>query len=173
MADNGKLYYGFDEEFASEMAKFLQGADVILPNLTEAAYLLKEPYVSEGYDLSYIEGLIRRLSALSGGDVVLTGVTVERDTLGIAAYSAAKDSVHYYFSERIQGSFHGTGDVYASAFSGALLRGFSLEEAADLAVDFTLRAIKETLPDRAAHWYGVKFERAIPYLIERLFPTGE
>ena len=168
MADNGKLYYGFDEAFAAEMASFLRGADVILPNLTEAAYLLKEPYAGEGYDLPYIEGVIRRLSALSGGDVVLTGVTFDRDKLGIAAYSAAKDSVHYYFSERIQGSFHGTGDVYASTFSGALLRGYSLEEAADLAVDFTLRAIKETLPDRNEHWYGVKFERAIPYLIERL-----
>ena len=168
MADNGNLYYGFDVEFAAEMARFIQGADVILPNLTEAAFLLKEPCRLEGYDQDYIEKLVRRLSALSGGDVVLTGVSFEKDKLGVAAYSKKKDKVHYYFSQRIEGSFHGTGDVYASTFSGGLLRGLSVEEAAELAVDFTLEAIKETLPDRKEHWYGVKFEKALPYLIKRL-----
>ena len=168
MADNGKLYYGFDEAFAAEMAAFLKGADVILPNLTEAAFLLKEKYVGEDYDQAYIEGLLRRLSALSGGNVVLTGVSFSEDKLGVAAYDKATDSVHYYFENRIPGSFHGTGDVYASAFTGALVSGKSLNDAADLAVDFTVQAIKKTLPDRAEHWYGVKFEQAIPYLIGRL-----
>ena len=168
MADNGKLYYGFDEDFAAEMAHFIKGADVILPNLTEAAYLLREPYVADGYDQAYIEALLRRLSAKSGGDVVLTGVSFAADKLGIAAYSKAKDSVHYYFEDRVEGSFHGTGDVYASTFVGGMVRGLSLEEAADLAVDYTVRAIRETLPDRAEHWYGVKFEKALPYLVNRL-----
>ena len=168
MGDNGKLYQGFDEGFAAEMARFLRGADVILPNMTEAAYLLKEPYRAEDYDRAYIEGLVRRLSALSGGDVVLTGVSFAADKLGIAAYDKRKDSVHYYFEERVSGSFHGTGDLYASTFSGGLLRGLSLEDAADLAVDFTVRAIRETLPDRKEHWYGVAFESALPYLIKRL-----
>ncbi len=170
MGDNGKLYHGFDEEFASEMALFLRGANVILPNMTEAAYLLKEPYLAEGYDMPYVESLVRRLSGLSGGDVVLTGVSFDRDKLGVAAYNKTKDSVHYYFEERVSGSFHGTGDLYASTFSGGLLRGLSLEDAADLAVDFTVRAIRETLPDREEHWYGVAFESALPYLIKRLQP---
>ena len=168
MADNGKLYYGFDEAFAAEMASFVRGADVILPNLTEASFLLKEPYVGENYDREYIEGLLRRLSALSGGDVVLTGVSFEETKLGVAAYRKETDSVHYYFETRIEGSFHGTGDVYASAFVGGLVRGLSLEGAADLAVDFTVRAIQATLPDREEHWYGVKFEQALPYLIQRI-----
>ena len=76
--------------------------------------------------------------------------------------------MHYYFEKRVEGSFHGTGDVYASTFSGGLMRGLSLEEAADLAVDFTVQAIAETLSDRKEHWYGVKFEKAIPYLVKRL-----
>ena len=168
MADNGKLYYGFDEEFAMEMARFVKGANVILPNLTEASFLLKEPYVGEDYDKEYIEKLVRRLSALSEGDVVLTGVSFSPNKLGVAAYSKKKDAVHYYFEKRVEGSFHGTGDVYASTFSGGLMRGLSLEEAADLAVDFTVQAIAETLSDRKEHWYGVKFEKAIPYLVKRL-----
>ena len=168
MGDNGKLYAGFDEAFAAEMARFVSGADVILPNLTEAAYLLGEPYLGEGYDRAYIEGLLRRLSALSGGDVVLTGVSFDRAKLGVATYDAKTDEIDYYFEERIEGSFHGTGDVYASAFTGALVRGKTLKEAAALAVDFTVRAIRATLPERKEHWYGVKFEQAIPYLTGRL-----
>ena len=99
---------------------------------------------------------------------MLTGVSFHADKLGIAAYNKKKDSVHYYFEDRVSGSFHGTGDLYASVLSGGLLRGLALEDAADLAVDFTVRAIKETLPDREEHWYGVAFESALPYLIKRL-----
>ena len=109
-----------------------------------------------------------RLSDLSGGDVVLTGVSFAPDKLGVATYDRKAQKVGYYFEERIEGSFHGTGDVYASAFTGALLNGYSLEQAAQLAVDFTLQAIRATLPERAEHWYGVKFEQAIPYLVKRL-----
>lgn len=167
MGDNGKLYCGFDEAFAAKMAGFVKGANVILPNLTEASYLLREPY-AVGYDPNCIEGLVRRLSSLSGGDVVLTGVSFSEDKLGVAAYSKASDSVHYYFENRVEGSFHGTGDIYASTFAGGLLRGLSLNDAADLAVDFTVRAIHETLADRKEHWYGVKFEQALPYLINRI-----
>ncbi|HCU56601.1 MAG TPA: pyridoxamine kinase [Clostridiales bacterium] len=168
MGDNGKLYAGFDKAFASEMAAFLKGADVILPNLTEAAYLLNEPYLGAEYTEAQTESLVRRLSALSGGNVVLTGVSFDKAKLGVAIYERNTDRVHYYFEDRIEGSFHGTGDVYASVFTGALLRGYSLREAAALAVDFTVRAIRATLPDREEHAYGVKFEQAIPYLIKRL-----
>ena len=168
MGDNGKLYAGFDAAFAGEMARFVSGADVILPNLTEAAELLGEPYRGEGYDRAYIESILPRLSALSGGDVVLTGVSFDKAKLGVATYDAKTGTIGYYFEERIEGAFHGTGDVYASAFTGALTRGSSLEEAAALAVDFTIRAIRATLPERKEHWYGVKFEQALPYLIERM-----
>ena len=168
MGDNGKLYAGFDEAFVSEMRLFVKGADVILPNLTEASLLLGEPYRGEGYDQAYIESLLKRLSDLSGGDVVLTGVSFDSSKLGVATYGRKQKTTRFYFEERIQGSFHGTGDVYASAFTGALTRGLTPEEAAALAVDFTVRAIRATLPERKEHWYGVKFEQAIPYLVKRL-----
>jgi len=167
MADNGKLYYGFDETFAAEMAKFVKGANVILPNLTEASFLLNVPYVGDDYDRAYIESIVRKLSDLNGGDVVLTGVSFDKSKLGIAAYSKAKDSVHYYFADRIPGGFHGTGDVYASTFVGGMVRGLSLEDAADLAVDYTVLAIQATIPVRDEHWYGVKFEEALSFLIKK------
>ena len=37
MADNGKLYAGFDEKFVREMKELCKMADIIVPNLTEAS----------------------------------------------------------------------------------------------------------------------------------------
>ena len=62
---------------------------------------------------------------------------------------------------------HGTGDVYSSAFAGALLRGKTAIQAAKIAADFTVESIKQTIPDKD-HWYGVKFEKALPELIKAL-----
>lgn len=169
MADNGKFYSGFDEDFAREMKKFIKGADVILPNLSEAAILLGKPYIAEGGFSEFLtEVILRSLSEISGGDVVLTGVSFDPKLLGVAVYNRKKRKFSYSFGERIEGNFHGTGDIFASTFTGAYTRGFPIEKAAEIAVDFTLRAIKETLPERKEHWYGVKFEKALPYLINEI-----
>ena len=49
MADNGVLYTGFTPEFAKEMGKLCGKADVIVPNLTEASFMLGVDYVGEDY----------------------------------------------------------------------------------------------------------------------------
>jgi len=165
MADNGKLYAGFDDDFPQEMKKLCKGADVIMPNMTEASFLLGVPYVASGYDKPYIEKMCKDLYALGVKNVVLTGVSFESDKLGIAVYDGK--TIQYYFNEKQPVSSHGTGDVYASVVAGALLRGKSLLEAASLAADFVVECIKKTAGDKD-HWYGVKFEKALPYLIERL-----
>ena len=165
MGDYGQLYKGFDDDFPKEMCRLCDGADVILPNLTEASLLLGEDYVSEGYDEAYIEGLLHRLYQLGARNVVLTGVSFRSGELGVACYDGTK--LDYYFTERMMVSMHGTGDVYASAFAGSLLRGKSLLESASIAADFVVESIRQTLPDAKDHWYGVKFEKAIPYLISR------
>ena len=165
MADNGKLYAGFDADFPSEMAKLCRGADYILPNLTEASFLLGIPYVGSDYDQNYIEKVCRDLHKLGAKNVILTGVSFEKDKLGVAVFNGA--TFDYYFTERLDASLHGTGDIYSSAFAGALLRGKSPLEAASLAADFVVESIKHTLDDKD-HWYGAKFEKAIPYLVKRL-----
>ena len=157
MGDNGKLYPGFDEDFAAEMAKFCSLADVILPNFTEAAYLLKEDYVPIGeYDKAYVEGLLKRLAGLGAKNVVLTGVSFEKDKLGVAVYDG-KD-VYYDFNDYLPVSMHGTGDVFASAFTGAVASGKTILEAAALAADFVVDSIKAT---ESTHNYGVRFEKAL------------
>ena len=165
MADNGKMYPGFDSDFPKEMAKLCNGADVIMPNLTEASFLLDTPYVGEDYDQAYIEDMLKKLKALGAKNVVLTGVSFEKGKLGCACYDGNK--IEYTFTNRLDASVHGTGDVFASSFAGALLRGKSILEAATIAQDFVVESMKLTLGDDS-HWYGVKFEKAIPFLIERL-----
>jgi len=167
MADNGEFYYGFDENFAAEMANLCVEADVILPNLTEAAFLLGEKPVLCGYDEAYVEGLLKRLyNNLKVKEIVLTGVSYDKDKLGVAVFDG--ETVKYYFSERIKRNFHGTGDIYSSAFTGALLSGLSVFDSAKIAVDFTVDSMRRTLDFAEAHGYGVFFEQALPGLINQI-----
>ena len=159
MADNGRLYAGFGPDFPSKMARLCDGADYILPNLTEAAFLAGEEPVLEGYSREWIERLAGKLHALGAKNVVLTGVSFERGLLGSAVSDGTK--VEYDFNPRLDRMSHGTGDVYASVFAGAVLRGRSALDAAALAADVVCAAIKATDP---GHWYGVSFEKTIPML---------
>lgn len=164
MGDGGKLYPGFDDDFPQEMCRLCKGADVIMPNLTEAALLLGEEYRTE-YDQAYIKQTIKRLHALGAKNVVLTGVSLEPNKLGVACYDG--NEILYYFTDRLDVSMHGTGDCYASSFAGALMRGHSILESASIAADFVVETIRQSMGD-PSHWYGVKFEKALPYLISRM-----
>lgn len=168
MADNGKLYPGFTQEFVAEMAKLCGKADVIVPNLTEASYMLSVPFVGDTYDEAYINELLISLSKLGAKKVVLTGVSFRPDQLGVVAYDAETKSFFSYFNEKLPASFHGTGDVFASAMTGALMNHCTLEQALKVAVDYTVESIRKTLEDTEHRWYGVNFEAAIPLLVERL-----
>jgi len=168
MADNSSLYSGFDENFPKDMAKLCKGADFILPNLTEASFLLGVPYVGDNYDQAYIEKISRDLSKLGAKNVIITGVSFERGKVGASIYYSETDRFEYYFNEWVECSFHGTGDVFSSAFSGAILNGKTALEAVKIAADFVVDSIKKTVDDRKNHWYGVKFEKAIPGLIKAL-----
>ena len=170
MADNGVLYRGFAADFPSKMARLCNGADYLLPNLTEAALLTGEDPLRLGAGTSRpsrdeIERLIVKLHALGVKNVVLTGVSFSDDELGVAVSNGAK--IEYDFNPRNPRSSHGTGDVFASVFAGAVLRGKSALASAALAADIVCEAIQATDKD---HWYGVSFEKAIPELVSSLSP---
>jgi pyridoxine kinase len=164
MADNGKLYVGFDDDYVAAMRRLCARADIILPNITEAALLTGGAY-RETHSEDYIADLLAGLSGLGAKNIVLTGVSYKPDMIG--ALSVMEGEVQYSCHRRIPKMFHGTGDVYASAFTGAYLRGHSLFDAACVAADYTLAAIENTV-DSPEHWYGVRFEPVLPMLIERL-----
>ena len=168
MADNGALYAGFTPEFVQEMAKLCGKADIIVPNLTEACYLLNIPYPGEDYTRADIQHILTELGKLGCKQVVLTGVSLEPGRLGVMAYDTEKQTFFEYYNEKMPSSFHGTGDVFASVVVGAMMRGCPLEDALRLAVDFTLESIRKTVADPEHRWYGVNFEEAIPLLVSRL-----
>ncbi|MEE0930615.1 MAG: pyridoxamine kinase [Acutalibacteraceae bacterium] len=168
MADYGELYKGFDQNFADKMAQLCGKADVIVPNITEACYMLNIPYVGDNYDKTFIQKILVDLSNQGCEYCVLTGVSFEKDKLGVMSYNRKSNSFFEYYSEKLPNSFHGTGDVFASAFTGALMLNITKEEALKIAVDFTVDCIRATLNNKDYHWYGVDFENAIPKLIDRI-----
>ena len=168
MADNGKLYYGFTEEFAKEMAKLTGRADLVIPNMTEASFMLGIPY-REDYDEAYVKEVLRGLTGLGAKCAALTGISLEEGKIGVYAYDSVTDSFFSYYNEKLPASFHGTGDIFASATLGAYMRGLSVNDSLALAVDYTLECMKCTMRDSEARFYGVNFEQALPMYINRLF----
>lgn len=152
MADLGRLYYGFDEAFVAGMRKFINGADYALPNITEAAFLTGLDY-RESYDEKYIEKLAAETIALGVKNVIITGVSFEPTKLGICVCDGK--SIIYHFEDKLEMSCHGTGDVYASVFTGKLISGMSALESGKAAAVFTRNAMLNT---PAEHNYGVNFE---------------
>ncbi len=164
MADNGKLYPGFNEAFAAEMAGLCKEADYILPNLTESCFMTNTEY-KETYDESYIDHVLDHLRKLTDATIILTGVSYSDDTTGVIV--ATKDTKEYYKHRKSPHSSHGTGDVYSSAFTGAFMKGHTPYEAAKIAADYTLACIEYTAKD-PDHWYGVKFEPLLGDLLRAL-----
>lgn len=164
MADNGKLYYGFDDAFVAAMKKLCGKADYILPNITEACFLTDTEYKTE-YDRAYIDEILKKLAALGAKNVIFTGISYEKDRTGVVVYENGQYS--YYEHELLPNSCHGTGDIYASAFTGAFVRGKTAFDAAKIAADYTLECIRETAKEEN-HWYGAKFEPVLGKLIEMI-----
>lgn len=166
MADNGKMYPAFDDEFPKAMAKLCGRADIVLPNITEACFMTGTAY-TEKYDEAYVRALLRNLAALGCSKVILKGVNLN-GKYGVLCYDCAADAYTPYWHEKLSKSYHGTGDIFASTFVGALMRDKSLTESMQIAADYTVSCIRITMESQGSNWYGVDFEAAIPMLLERL-----
>ena len=164
MGDGGKLYPAFDRDYVAAMKRLVAASDVTLPNITEAAFLTGMEYREE-YDEGYVRALCEALCQMGAGSVVLTGVGYEAGKTGVAVYEQGE--LRYYCHARIPKGSHGTGDIYASAFVGAWLRGKDKLTAAAIAADYTVDCILATQDD-PEHWYGVKFEPLLGKLMERV-----
>lgn len=164
MADNGKLYPIFNDEYVSEMKKLCIASDYVLPNITEACFLTGYPY-KETYDRAYIDGLLKALKDMGVKNVVLTGVSYKEGKTGIVVYE--NDTYSYYEHKKYSKGCHGTGDIYASSFVGAFMNGNSAIKSAKIAGDYTALCIKNTMGDKE-HWYGAKFEPFLNKLIKKI-----
>lgn len=164
MADNGKLYPGFDAAFVEAMKGLCAKADYLVPNITEACFLTDTAYKEE-YDRAYIDEILQKLTALGCKNVIFTGISYTPGKTGVVVWD--NGAYAYYEHDKLPNSCHGTGDIYASAFVGALVRGKTPYEAAKIAADYTVACIKETAT-LDNHWYGAAFEPVLGKLIEAL-----
>ena len=166
MGDNGRLYSGFEKDYPQYMLKLCAAADIITPNITEAALMLGIDYKKPPYTEDYINILLEGLYLKTRSSIVLTGVCFDERKIGAAVYDG--QSKAYVFSERIDAAYHGTGDIFASALTAALLNDRSLKSAAQIAANFTCACIKKTMESDSDMRYGVNFESQIPNLIKYL-----
>ena len=159
MGDNGKLYPAFNDDYVKAIRRLIKEADIILPNLTEACFLTGIEYKEE-YDESYIKNVINKLLELGAKKTALTGIAYQKEMTGVVIYD--ENGYQHFTHRRINKSYHGTGDVYASTFLGAYLSNNDLLKSAKIAAKFVVKAIENTLDD-PNHNYSVKFE---PLLVD-------
>ena len=160
MADHGRMYSGLDEIYAKAMYRLCSRADILLPNITEAAMLAGMPYneLSE----AYVSELLQKQPC---DCVVLTGVGYAPDETGSEILEAGMR--HAYRHRRYPANFHGTGDIFAACITGAVASGRDLYAATKIAADFTAMAIGHTMSEPGS-CYGVKFEPCLRRLFEMM-----
>ncbi|MCQ2497649.1 MAG: pyridoxamine kinase [Lachnospiraceae bacterium] len=159
MADFGKLYSALDNSIVDGMKSLICEADVICPNITEAAFLLGKEYC-ENPSAEQVKSMLRDLCSMGPKISIMTGVSPEDGKIGAMAYDAADDKFTEFYSERVPHTFHGTGDVFASVLFANIINGKPLSEALEDACEFVVKAINETVDD-PSHGYGVRFEQVI------------
>lgn len=167
MGDDGRLYKGFDRQYVEGMRNLCRGADVLLPNPTEASLLTGIPYQSRP-DPAHVDALLKALEELAPKALILlTGVPLSENVLHI--FWQQNGQTEGFAHRRLPGRFNGTGDLFSAAFTGLYAAGKSVGEAVQAAAGFTLCAIEGTIgnPD---HRYGVKFEPALIELVKALSP---
>lgn len=156
MADYGKLYVALNEDIVEGMKSLVREADVVCPNLTEAAFLLGEDYREE-YSKEDVKTQLVKLTEMGPKLAIITGVSFEEGRIGAMAYEATTGEYTEYYAEKMAKSYHGTGDIFSSVLFANILNGVSLYDALKDSCEFVVRCIKGTMPDET-HGYGVKFE---------------
>jgi len=166
MADNGKLYSGFASDFPSHMARLCSHADIILPNLSEASLMTNSSYPGEDADENVIKALLCKLAKTGAKKIVITGVTLDDDLFGFYGLDTKTGEYFKYGTEKVPYSSHGTGDVFASSFTAALVNGKSTFDSLKIAADFTSSCIRSSYEDPDRVNYAVNFEYMLPNLIK-------
>ncbi len=165
MADSGILYKGFDKDFPSKMSILCRKADIIIPNITEACLITGIEYKTN-YDMHYVESLLYKLSNFTKRFVILTGISFSKDKIGCSIFDKESKKINSLFSEKYDGTYYGTGDIFASVIAAGITKNYDCYYSAEIALEFVRRAIKETFEDKTDTRFGVAFESHLPFLIK-------
>jgi pyridoxine kinase len=168
MADHGSMYPTFDLSYVDKMKKLCQKADLIVPNMTEAFFMLGLEYKEGPFSKDYIEKILKDLSKLGPSQVVLTGVFFNADELGAACYDRKTGKTEFYFSPFVDRYYHGTGDVFASVLLCCLLNGCDLNRSVKISVDFIYKCLLRSSNEQSDPCWGINFEAGLPELSKEL-----
>lgn len=158
MGDHGAVYQTYTPAMCEGMVHLAEQADVIVPNLTEAALLLGIPYEELPTGEAGCREIVERLSLNGRRSVVLTGASAAPDLTGAMCFDAKSGQTESIQVSRVPREFYGTGDVFASVLAGALVKGTDLPDATRQAVDFVRACAERTAEQNLPIREGVDFE---------------
>lgn len=172
MGDDGSIYQTYTPELCAGMAELTELADVITPNLTEAALLLDWDYASlfrpDGrQDPARLRQAVEELSRKGTRSVVLTGVSEAPGRTGALCYDAPTGSLETIQTDFVAHPLLGTGDIFASVLTGGLVRGKSLPAAARQAAEFIRACAERTVSEDLPLREGVDFEPLLGLLTDK------
>lgn len=164
MADFGKLYAGFSEDFPSQFKKLVKYADIIVPNLTEACLITDYPFSEDLGPEDYPE-IAKRISELGAKNVVLTGVykneNMRDEEIGYYIYSEGRDA-YYHMHKKEDTWFKGVGDISVSLITAYYLLGDSVQDAVIKSASYIEKALQHSLTVKRDKNLGIYFEPIIP-----------
>lgn len=168
MADNGKYYANLDEKMSACFRRLISKADVITPNITEACFITETEYRHAPHSDAFVNELLDKLSALGPKVVAITGVCPDSEHVGIVARDNGEGKTVSIMSASREGTFHGSGDVFASSFAALLTRGVPTDKALELAEAFVSDCVERTEIRNVPRRYGLDFESALPQYIKNI-----
>ena len=165
MGDDGRLYSGMAEEMPEKWRALCAHADVVTPNMTEYALLAGEAYSLAPRTRAQAEGMLKKLLDMGAKSAVITSLPLESGLANVYMRRGEKRMGLCAF-ERLDAHYPGTGDLFASVLTGALLRGEALEGAVRRATDFTRLCVERSMRFPTPVNYGVDLDPLLPLLWE-------
>ena len=166
MGDHGKPYSTYTPALCQRMGALAEQADIITPNLTEAALLLEEPYEAVPSGEAGMAAWLERLSLGGRRSVVITGVSLSDGEVGAGCWDRETGRVSFSQARQEPAHFPGTGDLFASVLLGSLLKGAALPQSAERAVTFVQTCAAATLELGTPILDGVQFEPLLRLLMD-------
>ena len=163
MGDGGEKYPTYTDEMCEAMKGLVDGANVLTPNLTEAAILTGMPYAGQNVDDAHVRRTVDALLEMGAKSVVLKGIVrpgekVIRNYVAVAGEGGAPEEVA---SELLPFMLHGTGDLFASGLTAAIFCGRNLRAAVEFAGTLVRDAMAITRAQPNYELRGVSFESVL------------
>lgn len=162
MGDHGKRYASLSDDVERGMKELCHTADIITPNMTEAYMLLDEPFQAAPYTETELFRITTALKRRYQTDIILTGASVSKHQLGCICLSD-NEKPKLLMAEQLPYHYHGSGDLFTSAFLGAYLNNQSLTQACQTAMTYTIQCMKFSHEASQPERNGICFE---PFLAD-------